>query len=68
MIEIEIYRMRIELHYSRHLRIKGLEYLNAFKLLIIMSLLLLAGIEPNPGPISEASTSSFNLSSDSDSD
>ena len=66
MIEIEIYRMRIGLHYSRHFRIKGLDYLNAFELLVIMSLLLLAGIEPNPGPTSEVSTSSFNLSSDSD--
>ena len=28
-----------------------------------MSLLLLAGIEPNPGPISEASTISSNISS-----
>ena len=59
MIEIEIYRMRSGLHYSRHFRIKGLEYLNAFERLIIMYLLILAGTEPNPGPISEASTSSF---------
>ena len=66
MIEIEIYRMRIGLHYSRHFRINGLEYLNAFELLMILSLLLLAGIEPNPSPISEASTSFYNLSSDSD--
>ena len=62
MIEIEIYRMRIGLHYSRHFRIKGLEHLGIFELLIIMSLLLIAGIEPNPGPNSEASTSSSDLS------
>ena len=66
MIEIEIYRMRIGLHYSRHFRIMGLEYSNAFELLVIMSLLLLAGTEPNPGPTSEVSTSYFNLSSDAD--
>ena len=66
MIEIEIYRMRIGLHCSRHFRIKGLEHLDLFELLIIMSLLLMAGIEPNPGPNSEASTSSSNLSPDSE--
>ena len=66
MIEIEIYRMRIGLHCSRHFRIKGLEHLDLFELLITMSLLLIAGIEPNPGPNSEASTSSSNLSPDSE--
>ena len=62
MIEIEVYRMRIGLHYGRHTKIKGLEHLNFFELLIIMSLLLLAGIEPNPGPTSENSASSSNTS------
>ncbi|MES9994358.1 MAG: reverse transcriptase family protein [Candidatus Thiodiazotropha sp.] len=64
MIDIEIFRMRIGLHYSRHCRIKGLEHLDFFESLVIMALLLLAGVEPNPGPISEASTSSSNLSLD----
>ena len=69
MNEIEIYRIRIGLHYSRHFRIKGLEHLDLFELLIIMSLLLIAGIEPipvqNPRPNSEVSTSSSTLSPDS---
>ena len=34
---------------------KGLDCLNLFESLIIMSLLLMAGIERNPGPLSEAS-------------
>ena len=62
MIEIEVYRLRIGLHYGRHTKVKGLEYLNFFELLIIMSLLLLAGIEPNPGPTSVNSASSSNTS------
>ncbi|MEW8544644.1 MAG: endonuclease/exonuclease/phosphatase family protein, partial [Candidatus Thiodiazotropha sp.] len=66
MIDIEIYRMRIGLHYGRHAKVKGLECLNFFELLIIMSLLLIAGIEPNPGPISENSVSSSTLSVSSD--
>ena len=36
--------------------------LNFFEVLIIMSLLLIAGIEPNPGPISENSVNSSTLS------
>ena len=45
-------------------KVKVLEYLNfMFFFYVIMSLLLLAGIEPNPGPITEASTISSNLSS-----
>lgn len=50
MIEIAVYRMRIGLHYSRQVKVKGLNYLNYFELLIIMSMLLIAGIERNPGP------------------
>ena len=42
--------------------VKALDYLNFFELLIIISSLLLAGIESNPGPISEASTDSSNVS------
>ena len=62
MIEIEIYRVRIGLHYGRHLKVKGIKCLNFFELLIIMSLLPIAGIEPNPGPISENSVNSSTLS------
>ena len=42
---------------------KVLEYLDFMVFYVIMSLLLPAGIEPNPGPISEASTISSNISS-----
>ena len=55
MNEIEIYRMRIGMNYSRQRKVKGLDCLNLFESLIIMSLLLMAGIERNPGPLSEAS-------------
>ena len=50
--------MRIGLHYSRQLKVKGLQYLNIFYILIIMALLLIAGIERNPGPSSTSSSSS----------
>ena len=55
--------MRIGLHYGRHAKEKGIEHLNHFELLIIMSLLLIAGIERNPGPLSESSESSANSNS-----
>ena len=42
--------------------VKALDYLKFFELLKIISSLLLAGIESNPGPISEASTNSSNVS------
>ena len=58
MISIEVFRMRIGLHYSRHAKVKGIEHLNQFELLIIMSLLLIGGIERNPGPLSESSVDS----------
>ena len=52
MIDIQTYRMQIGLHYSRHTKIKGLDYLTSFEFLIITSLLLICSgdIEPNPGP------------------
>ena len=50
--------MRIGLHYSRQLKVKGLQYLNIFDILIIMALLLIAGVERNPGPSSTSSSSS----------
>lgn len=55
--------MRIGLHYGRQVRIKGLSYLNYFEILIIMSLLLIAGIERNPGPSTVYSSSSTASSS-----
>ena len=40
------------MHYSRHCKIKGIEHLTAFELMIILSLLLICSgdIELNPGP------------------
>ena len=55
MIEILLYRARIGLHYSRQAKVKGLDYLNYFDFLVIMSLLLIGGIEKNPGPHSDVS-------------
>ena len=55
MIEIQIYRARIGLHYSRQAKVKGLDYLNYFDLLVIMSLLLIGSTEKNPGPHSDVS-------------
>ncbi|MCG8113231.1 MAG: reverse transcriptase domain-containing protein, partial [Candidatus Thiodiazotropha taylori] len=60
MIPLAIYRMRIGLHYSRQAKAKGIEPLNYFDILIIMSLLLISGIERNPGPSSTTSSSSEN--------
>ena len=52
MIDIQLYRMRIGLHYALHSKVKGLKYLSSFELLIILSLLLIRSgdIELNPGP------------------
>ena len=58
MIEIEVHRMRIGMHYSRQTKVKGIDPLSFFEFLIIMSLLLRAGIERNPGPSSDDSFSS----------
>ena len=63
MIEIQIYRIRIGLHYGRQLKIKGIDFLNLFEFLIVMSLFLIASIESNPGPSSEDSYSSTASSS-----
>ena len=52
MIDIQLYRMRIGLHYALHCKVKGLKYLSSFELLIILSRLLIRSgdIELNPGP------------------
>ena len=53
--EIRVYRLRIGLNYRRQMKVKGLDYLSNFELLIILSLLLLCNdIEKNPGPSSES--------------
>ena len=54
--------MRIGLHYGRHNKIKGLDYLTSFESLIILSLLLLKSgdIETNPGPDTDSLSSSSN--------
>ncbi|MES9992770.1 MAG: endonuclease/exonuclease/phosphatase family protein, partial [Candidatus Thiodiazotropha sp.] len=62
MIALEIFRMRIGLHYSRQVKVKGIEHINFFEFLIIMSLLFISGIERNPGPASTASSSSSSSS------
>ena len=60
MSSITIYRMRIGLHYGRHNKIKGLDYLMSFESMIILSLLLLKSgdIEPNLGPDTDSFSSS----------
>lgn len=50
--------MRIGLHYCRQAKIKGVDYLNYFDILVIISMLFIGGIERNPGPLSDSSTSS----------
>ena len=50
--------MRIGLNYCRQAKLKGIENFNYFELLVIMSILLIAGIERNPGPLSDSSVSS----------
>ena len=61
MDSITVYRMRIGLYYSRHNKIKGLDYLTSFEPMIILSLLLLKSgdIEPNPGPDTDSLSSSL---------
>ena len=61
MVSIEVYRMRIGLHYSRHDKVKGIAHLNLFELLIILSLLFIGGIERNPGPSSSSSDDSISF-------
>ena len=59
MIEIQVYRMRIGLNYCRQARVNGIDHLNYFEVYIIMSALLIEGIETNPGHhLDESSNSS----------
>ena len=59
MISIEVYRMQIGLHYSRHA--KDIAHLNFFELLIVLSLLLIGGIERNTGLSSLSSNDSISF-------
>ena len=55
--------MRLGLHYCRQAKLKGIDYLNYQDILLIMSMLLISGIEGierNPGPLSDSSISSTN--------
>ena len=52
--------MWIGLHYCRQAKLKGIDYINYFDILLIMSMLLISGIERNPGPLSDSSISSTN--------
>ena len=66
MISIEVFRIRIGLHDNRQAKVKGIEHLNYFELLIMMSLLLIGGIERNPGQTSESSADSNSVLSETD--
>ena len=58
MIALAIFRMRIGLHYSRQVKMKGIEHRFFFELLIITALLLISDIERNPSPASSLNSSS----------
>ena len=49
MIEIQVYRMRIGLHYCRQTKVKGIDHLNYFEIYIIMSTLLTLRLHYVPG-------------------
>ena len=51
-----MYRMRIGLNYCHQAKIKGLDHLSYFEIYIILSALLIWGIERNPGPSSNPSS------------
>lgn len=64
MSDIQLYRMRIGLHYVRHCKVKGIKHITLFELLIILSLLLQRSgdIELNPGPnLSQTETDSITM-------
>ena len=61
MIFIEVYMMRIGLHYSRHAKVKGIAHLNCFELLIVLSLLFIGGIERISGLSSSSSDDSISI-------
>ena len=67
-VDIDTYRVRIDLHYCRQTKAKGIKRLSVFELLIVLSLLLLkcGDVETNPGPDIDISLSSANSSSVTD--
>ena len=63
--EISVYRLRIGLNYRRQMKVKGLDYLSNFELLIILSLLMLCyDVEKYPGPSVESPSEISCASSD----
>ena len=48
--DLSTYRLRIGLHYHRHLKVKGLKFLSTFELFIVLSLVLIrcGDVELNP--------------------
>ena len=66
MIEIQVYRMRIGLNYSRQTKVKGIDHLNYFEIYVILTTLLIGGIERNPGPLLNDSRDSSSVGSTSE--
>ena len=66
--DLSTYRLRIGLHYHRHLKVKGLKFLSTFELLIVLSLVLIrcGDVELNPGPELDSDSSSSTASAFSD--
>ena len=66
--DLSTYRLRIGLHYHRHLKVKGLKFLSSFELLIVLSLVLIrcGDVELNPGPELDSDSSSSTASGFSD--
>lgn len=66
MIEIQVHRMRIGLNYSRQTKVKGIDHLNYFEIYVILTTLLIGGIERNPGPLLNDSGDSSSVGSTSE--
>ena len=66
--DLSTYRLRIGLHYHRHLKVNALKFLTTFELLIVLSLILIrcVDIELNPGPELDSDSSSSTASAFSD--
>ena len=66
--DLSTYRLRVGLHYHRHLKVKRLKFLSTFELLIVLSLILIrcGDIELNPGPELDSDSSSSTASAFSD--
>ena len=61
-------RLRIGLHYHMHIKVKGLNFLSTFELLIVLSLILIrcGDIKLNPGPELDSDSSESMASAFSD--